>query len=127
MERWSIKCAPAATRAFAAKCVALRARLDAALGDHGVLLFPSHTSIAPPHNVPLFRGPNFAYTCFFNALHVPVTQCPTGMSALGLPMGVQVVGARGRDVVTIAVAQRLEALIGGWVPPAAAAAAPTTG
>lgn len=120
MEGLSVRCAPARARAFAEKCVALRARLDAVLGTHGVLLFPSHPTVAPPHNLPLYRIPNFSYTALFNVLLMPATQVPTGMHALGMPLGVQVVGARGRDVVTIAVACRLEQLLGGWHAPAAA-------
>ena len=46
---------------------------------------------------------------------MPATQVPLELGAAGLPLGVQVVGARGRDVVTIAVA--LERALGGWVPP----------
>jgi fatty acid amide hydrolase 2 len=34
-----------------------------------------------------------------------------------VPLGVQVVGARGADHVTIACALALERAFGGWVPP----------
>jgi fatty acid amide hydrolase 2 len=46
-----------------------------------------------------------------------VTQVPLGLDADGLPLGVQVVGARGSDATTIAVARALEEDFGGWVPP----------
>ena len=67
------------------------------------------------------------YAAIFNVLHMPATQCPTGMNVLGMPLGVQVVGARGRDVVTIAVACQLEKLLGGWVPPFTASATAAAG
>ena len=57
------------------------------------------------------------YTAVFNALGLPVTQVPLGLDGEGLPLGVQVVGAPGTDVVTIAVGCALEQDFGGWVPP----------
>jgi Asp-tRNA(Asn)/Glu-tRNA(Gln) amidotransferase A subunit family amidase len=50
-------------------------------------------------------------------MRFPVTQVPTGLDARVLPTGVQVVSAWGNDHLTIAVAQALEADLGGWVPP----------
>ena len=35
----------------------------------------------------------------------------------GIPVGVQVVAARGQDRLTLAVAAEAERLMGGWVPP----------
>jgi fatty acid amide hydrolase 2 len=46
-----------------------------------------------------------------------VTEVPLGLSDGGLPVGVQVAAAPGADHVTIAVAQELERVFGGWVPP----------
>jgi Asp-tRNA(Asn)/Glu-tRNA(Gln) amidotransferase A subunit family amidase len=39
---------------------------------------------------------------------------PAGFDAQGLPLSVQVVGRRGNDHLTIAVAQALEGALGGW-------------
>ena len=60
----------------------------------------------------------YMYTAVFNVLELPVTQVPLGLDARGLPLGVQVVGAHGKDHVTIAVALALEKALGGWVMPA---------
>lgn len=60
------------------------------LGDNGVLLYPSHPTLAPYHNEPLFRPLNFTYTAIFNALGFPVTQVPLGLAPNGLPLGIQV-------------------------------------
>jgi fatty acid amide hydrolase 2 len=95
----------------------LRAEIEEALGGHGVLLFPPYTRTAPRHNAPLLLPIQWMYTAIFNALELPATQVPLGLDTQGLPLGVQVVGARGADATTIAVAQALEKDLGGWVPP----------
>jgi len=95
----------------------LRAELDAALGDDGVLLFPPYPTPAPRHGRPLLLPFLWVYTAIFNALQLPVTQVPVGFDAQGLPLGVQVVGPYGRDDLTIAVALQLQRSLGGWVPP----------
>lgn len=87
------------------------------LGDDGVFLYPSHPTVAPQHHVPLTRPFNFAYTGIFNALGLPVTQCPLGLNARGLPLGIQVVAGPFNDHLTLAVAQYLEKIFGGWVCP----------
>ena len=43
-------------------------------------------------------------------------------SADGLPIGVQVIGPRGRDHLVIAAARKLEEAFGGWIEPEAAPA-----
>ncbi|XP_069923463.1 fatty-acid amide hydrolase 2 isoform X3 [Oryctolagus cuniculus] len=87
------------------------------LGDDGVFLYPSHPTVAPKHHVPLTRPFNFAYTGVFNALGLPVTQCPLGLNAKGLPLGIQVVAGPFNDHLTLAVAQYFEKSFGGWVCP----------
>ena len=87
------------------------------IGPEGVLLFPSYTRTAPRHGRPILTPIDWVYTAVFNALELPVTQVPLGLDHRGLPLGVQVVGCHGQDHVTIAAAQRLEAELGGWIPP----------
>ena len=96
---------------------ALLDQITSLLGDDGVLLYPSHPSPAPYHNHPLLTPFNFTYTAIFNALGLPVTQVPLGLSREGLPLGIQVVGALNQDHLTIAVAAELEKGLGGWVSP----------
>lgn len=115
----------------------LTRQLEELLGDNAVLLFPSHPTAAPFHYQPIFTPFNFAYTGLFNALTLPVTQCPmgkslhflilrvlnfgifliSGLNDSGMPIGIQIVGASCRDRLTIAVAQELEKAFGGWIPP----------
>ena len=96
---------------------ALRVELAELLSGNTVLLFPPHPTVAPAHRAPLLRPLNFVYTALFNAMQLPVTQAPVGLSPEGLPVGVQIVGADGQDHRTIAVACALEAALGGWQPP----------
>ena len=99
------------------EAASLRQELLDLIGD-GVLLFPPYTCAAPRHNVAFaLKLFHFAHSAIFNVMGFPVTQVPLGLNRQGLPLGVQVVGAPGRDHVTIAVAEILERELGGWVPP----------
>lgn len=108
---------PLPTRRYVELGRALRAELLDTLGDDGVLLYPPYPRVAPRHNRPLLTPFDFAYCGIFNVLGMPSTQVPLGLNAQGLPLGVQVVAAPGRDAQTIAVARALEGQFGGWVPP----------
>lgn len=69
------------------------------------------------HYEPSFYPFNFVYTAIFNVLDVPVTAIPVGLSRDGMPLGVQVVAAKGNDGLCLRVAQELEREFGGWVEP----------
>ena len=97
---------------------ALRREIVEALGDDGVMLYPSYVSPAPRHYRPLLGPFNFVYTAIINVMQLPATQVPLGLGAEGLPLGVQVVAPPGRDHLSVAVAQLLEREFGGWVAPA---------
>ncbi|KAH0568903.1 fatty-acid amide hydrolase 2-A-like isoform X1 [Cotesia glomerata] len=87
------------------------------LGDNGVIICP--TFIDGPH-YPYEIYPrvcNVTYMMIFNAIGLPVTQCPIGLNKNGLPIGFQVVGNVGQDHLTIAVAREVERIFGGWKPP----------
>jgi len=92
----------------------LQAEMEAALGENGVLLHPPYNRPAPRH-WDAFRTPFVpGYTAIFNVLELPVTQVPAGFSEEGMPLGIQVVGARGQDHLTIAAAKIIEKELGGW-------------
>ena len=96
------------------KGLALQETLEAAMGQNGVILHPPYSRPAPRHHG-AWRTPfDPACTAIFNVLEFPATHVPISMSRKGLPVGVQVVGARGHDGLTLAVAQALEADFGGW-------------
>jgi fatty acid amide hydrolase 2 len=102
---------------LAAQTAELRREIEDALGEHGVMLYPSYSRPAPRHYAPLLSPIDWVYTAIVNALGLPSTQVPLGLSARGLPLGVQVIAAHGNDHLTIAVARELERAFGGWIPP----------
>ncbi|GLD53845.1 fatty-acid amide hydrolase 2 [Lates japonicus] len=97
----------------------LQKEVEELLGTDGVFLYPSHPRVAPKHHHPLFRPFDFAYTGIINILGLPVTQCPLGLGEEGLPLGVQVVGGKLQDHLSLAVALYLEKTFGGWRDPGA--------
>jgi fatty acid amide hydrolase 2 len=94
----------------------LARELTETIGD-GVLLHPAHPRVAPRHGRTVGRLWLLTPSAMFNLAGVPVTEVPLGLSATGLPVGVQVAAGPGRDHVSIAVALELERALGGWVPP----------
>jgi fatty acid amide hydrolase 2 len=94
----------------------LAAELREAIGD-GVLLHPAHPRVAPRHGTTVGRPWLLTPSAVFNLAGLPVTEVPLGLSAAGLPLGVQVAAGPDRDHVSIAVALELERAFGGWTPP----------
>lgn len=93
---------------------ALQAELEQVLGPRGVLLHPPYSRPAPRHRRPMLTPLDFVCTGLFNVLELPSTVVPLGFSARGLPLSVQVIGRRGHDHLTVAVAGALEEDFGGW-------------
>jgi fatty acid amide hydrolase 2 len=93
---------------------ALQAELEHTLGPGGVMLHPPYSRPAPRHYRPLFTPLDFVCTGLFNVLELPSTVVPMGFDAEGIPLSVQVIGRRGNDHLTIAVARALEQDFGGW-------------
>jgi fatty acid amide hydrolase 2 len=101
---------------LAARGRALVRELTDTLGDRGVLLHPPYSRSAPLHGRPLLRPFDVGFTALFNVLELPATQVPTGLDDEGLPLGVQVIGARGRDHLCLAVARAIEEELGTLTP-----------
>lgn len=93
----------------------LQQELEAALGPRGVLLHPPYSRPAPRHRDAWRTATDAACTAVFNVLESPVTVVRTGFDPRGLPVGVQVVGVRGADALTLSVARALETDLGGFV------------
>jgi Asp-tRNA(Asn)/Glu-tRNA(Gln) amidotransferase A subunit family amidase len=82
-----------------------------------VLLCPTFHRSAPRHGLHSFVNTlGFAYAGFVNPMELPATTVPTGFDAEGLPLAVQLVGARHRDHLTLYVAGLVEEAFGGWRP-----------
>lgn len=95
----------------------LRREIEASLGNDGLLILPPYPRTAPLHHRAMLRPFDWVYTALWNALELPVTQVPVGLSRENVPLGVQLVASRRMDHVAIAGAQLLEKELGGWVPP----------
>ncbi|KAI9582974.1 fatty-acid amide hydrolase 2-A-like [Glossina fuscipes] len=96
----------------------LRADMEELLGNNGVLIYPTHPTVAPYHIEPLFRAINFSYTGIVNVLGFPATSVPLGkLGSEGLPIGVQIIANCNQDRLCLAVAEELEKAFGGWVRP----------
>ena len=48
---------------------------------------------------------------------LPAAAVPVGRTPDGLPIGVQVIGRRYREMEVLAVAKELEEALGGWIKP----------
>jgi len=101
-------------KALIAEGQKLRAELDAALGQDGVLLHPPYSRPAPFHRMPWLTPFDFACTAIFNVMQLPVSVVPTGFDPRGLPVAVQVVAGHGLDGLALRAAQGIEDEFGGW-------------
>jgi Asp-tRNA(Asn)/Glu-tRNA(Gln) amidotransferase A subunit family amidase len=64
----------------------------------------------------------FSLSTYVNAMALPAAAVPITRSEDGLPVAVQVIGRRGREMEVMAVAKKLERAFGGWMDPDATAA-----
>jgi fatty acid amide hydrolase 2 len=94
----------------------LRGALETVLGPRGVLLHPPYARPAPRHFVPLLSPFASVFTALFSVFGMPATVVPVGFDRRNLPVGVQVIGRRGNDRLTLAVARAIEETFGGWTP-----------
>lgn len=96
----------------------LRREFEEMLGTNGVLIYPTHPTVAPYHNEPIVKAFNFSYTAIVNVLGLPSTAVPLGLGTKeGLPIGLQIIANRNQDRLCLAVACELERAFGGWVAP----------
>lgn len=113
----------------------VRARLKHTINDSfaafDVIIAPVAPVVAFPHDHRPFQsrklvtsdGKTLPYTAMLNwialatACHLPATTVPAGLSASGLPVGAQIIGPFGADSRTLAVAQALEEVLGGFQSP----------
>jgi amidase len=116
-----------------------RARIGAQMRPvfehHDVLLAPITPVAAFPHDHRPFNsrsltasdGSKIPYGAMLNwiglatACGLPATAIPAGLTACGLPVGVQLIGPRGGDARTLNAAQAIEDELGGFQAPPAPA------
>ena len=87
--------------------------------DYDVIVCPVAAFPAQPHGESLEdrNQPGMSYTATYNITGWPSTVIRGGTSPEGLPIGVQVVARPWREDVSLAVAQYLENVLGGWQKP----------
>jgi amidase len=59
----------------------------------------------------------FSHATYANALALPAAAVPVTRTPDGLPVAVQVIGRRGREMQVLAVAKQLEQALGGYLDP----------
>jgi amidase len=110
--------------AFAASVAAqarLTRRVDAFFAHHDLLVTPTLAQQPPPHGTLDYDDERYSargwlrrifehgpFTAVFNATGHPAMSLPLGESREGLPIGVQLVAAAGREDLLFAVAAQLE-------------------
>lgn len=108
----------------------LRWHWHAFFQDHDVLLTPMMPTAAFPHDHRPFgertilvdnqERPYFEqvfWAGLTGVAYLPSTVIPTGLNGEGLPIGIQIVGQEFDDLITIGVAQELEAMGFSFTPP----------
>lgn len=70
---------------------------------------PSSSSRAYPHGIV-----NGAYAMPFNLSGHPAVVIPIGQTKDGLPIGIQIIGQRWKEMECWAIAQQIDAVIGGF-------------
>lgn len=87
------------------------------LGQNSVILMPVHPKTAPKLGETIRRPFDFSYTAIVNALNLPGTSVPIGVSSEALPVGIQILGPTDQDHLPLSVAEFLEVAFGGRPKP----------
>jgi len=118
---------------IAAQARGLFERFDAILAPIGpVPAFPHDHRPFEKRSLTLSDGSNAPYLALLRwialatACGLPATAIPVGLSPGGLPIGAQLIGPRGGDYRNLAIAEAIEARLGGFsAQPEPTAQAPT--
>jgi Asp-tRNA(Asn)/Glu-tRNA(Gln) amidotransferase A subunit family amidase len=100
---------------------------DAWFAEHPVAVCPAALEVAPPlggawsaeiDGVPTRPGGKLTLATYASALGLPAVCVPVMRAEdSGLPVGVQLIGARGSERTLLSLASELESALGGWLPP----------
>jgi amidase len=99
-----------------------RSSLSAFFKEYDLVISPTHSHVAMPHLKVMTtdEGPAGAsYAMSYNIAGTPAANIRVATSGEGLPIGVQLAAAQGREDLIFAAAQRLEQTFGGWQAPPA--------
>lgn len=95
----------------------LQSRLETILGDNRVLLVPGTNGPSLYHHEGLAFPQIGNLTSASSVMKMPVTGCRVFLNGEGLPIGIQVVAARGQDRLCLAMAREIEKVLGGCKKP----------
>lgn len=96
----------------------MKAEVEAALGDSGVLIMPTLPTVAYKHNVSLLKTTDIRFPSLFNILQLPVSHATMRLDKKHrLPFGFSVAAKQYNDPLTLAIAEEIELAFGGWTPP----------
>jgi Asp-tRNA(Asn)/Glu-tRNA(Gln) amidotransferase A subunit family amidase len=107
---WGRAQGPDALDAARAVMAQLQSHFDSVVEDVDVLLTPSAQGEAP---LGLEWTGDPMFNALWTALHVPCVTIPVGTGPAGLPLGLQIVAARGQDRAALAWAQWIASALGG--------------
>ncbi|CAI8007847.1 Fatty-acid amide hydrolase 2 [Geodia barretti] len=98
---------------------AYRSEMLGFMQNYDVIVCPVSSYAALPHGESMFneKYTGIGYMATYNITGWPSTVVRGGTSPEGLPIGVQVVARPWREDVSLAVAQYLEGVLGGWQNP----------
>jgi amidase len=86
--------------------------------DYDAIVCPPSHALARPHGASHKDSfDDWSYMTIYNLLGWPGVSVPAGSSDSGLPVGVQIVAAPWREDIALALALRIEVLMGGYQQP----------
>lgn len=94
-----------------------RMKLFSFMNKYDVLISPVFPKVAKPHGIGIKEISDFSYAMTHNLSRCPTVSIRCGTSNTGLPIGVQIAANRWQDTTALAIAERLEQLLGGYKPP----------
>lgn len=113
---WSMsQCSGADVEALFLNWDRFRSAMLAFMASYDVILCPVDHQPAPCHGEK--SPPMFNYTLPFSLCGWPCAVVRAGESTTGLPIGVQIVARPWREDIVLAIAQEIEAALGGWQSP----------
>ncbi|PMS23075.1 amidase [Trinickia dabaoshanensis] len=87
------------------------------MDEYDVVLCPVAATVAKPHGRSYPEIRDFSYSMCYSLVNWPSVVVRVGQSADGLPIGIQVVAKPWREDVALAVAARIEHVLGGYREP----------
>lgn len=94
-----------------------RIKMLESLADYDILLSPVAATAAKLHGTASDECQDMTFCMVHSLTGWPATVIRCGTSPSGLPMGIQIAAKSWNDHLTIALAEKMESIFGGWRPP----------